>query len=341
MRFIDVSELLVGMVVAKDIINDRGIEFLNKGTVLTNAHIKNLQKFDIDFIYVEDDESKKKFSDNNLTQLYENVLVEFKNAYMDVRLGKNLNLSSLESNLYDLISEVIKSNDILNTLKYFNFNDIYTYLHSVNVSLISAIIGKWMKLDRRKIYDLALSALLHDIGKSQITLSVINKPGALNEKELEEARMHAKYSIDIAKAAGIVDKDILDGIFYHHERQDGTGYPIGLENGELSLFPRIIAVADVFDALISDKVYRRKVSPFKAMDIINELSYEKLDTKISVLFMKNISDFYVGSKIKLSTGEIGEIVFLNKYCRNRPLVKTAHTFIDLSTDYSIEIVEWE
>ncbi|BEP29991.1 HD-GYP domain-containing protein [Helicovermis profundi] len=339
MKFIDVNDLQAGMIVAKNVINENGIEFLSRDSVLSSANIESLKKFDIDFIYIVDDNVKEIIDENSITYLYTELLEIYKTSYMNSRLGKNIDILAIESKLYPLVDLILKNNDILKTLRGISINDLYTYLHSVNVSLLSAIIGKWSKLTKRDIYDLSLSALLHDIGKSQVTLSIINKPSSLNEKEFNEIMMHTQFAKDIVSISSSLNKNIIDGIYYHHERKDGSGYPMGMTYDSISFFPKIIAIADIFDALTSDKVYRRKISPFKAIDLINELSYKKLDEGLCVLFIKNISDFYVGSRVKLTTGENGEIVFLNKYCRNRPLIKTERNFIDLSTDYSIDILE--
>ena len=137
-----------------------------------------------------------------------------------------------------------------------------------------------------------------------------------------------------------VSNKASEGILYHHERLDGSGYPNQSRGAEIPLYGRILGVVDIFDAILSDRIYSAKVSPYKAIEILKDESFGKLDPKVVNILVKNIADFYVGNVVKLSNGEVGEVILLNKSNLTRPLIKVNEdNYLDLSTNYGVEIIE--
>jgi putative nucleotidyltransferase with HDIG domain len=217
--------------------------------------------------------------------------------------------------------------------------DEYTYTHSVNVSLLSMLIGKWLKLDYYSIKSLVSAGLLHDIGKGKISPDILNKPGALTDDEFEEIKKHPAYGYQIAEKIPEVSDDILKAILMHHEREDGSGYPLGLKSEQIHDFAKIVAVADVYDAMTSNRAYRTMICPFDVIESIEKDNFGTLDHRVVSVFLKNIASYYMGDFVKLSNGDIGEIVYINPFNISKPIIRAANSYIDLSNEKKLKILE--
>ncbi|MGB3366297.1 MAG: HD-GYP domain-containing protein [Acidaminobacteraceae bacterium] len=346
MKLVTIENIVEGMILEKDVINDGGITFLSKGTVLNETHVDGLGKLGFDFVYISHEEiglnkstDKKMIVIENLNREFENTIRVYKSLYMSARLDKKLDVDEAKQSISGILKAVISTNDVMNTMRKVTVDDIYTYRHSINVCVYCAMIAKWLKLSYEQMQEVALAGLLHDIGKSKISIKILNKMDTLTTAEFSEIKLHTEFSRDILKNLSNVSKKIIDGVHHHHESISGGGYPIGMVGEEIGLYARIVAVADTYDALLSDRVYCKKISPYKALDVLKDESFTRLDPEICTVFIKNISDFYVGNLVKLSNGKLGEVILLNKHSINRPFIKTTNTYIDLSADYSIDIVD--
>lgn len=353
MQLIAVDELREGMVLAQDVVSDTFVNIVTEGAIVTNDVIQRLINLDIDFVYVQSgmvteeemsiSESEPVFDhldgEEALNYNFNKTVDKIKNIFNDLKFGIADVKEELDGALEPLLKGVLINNNILASLRCMKYDDDYTLKHSINVGLLSGMIGKWMGLSKAQVQDLSMAGTLHDVGKAKVPRYILNKPGTLNEQEFGIAQLHATYGYEILQESHGISSDIAQAVLYHHERFNGKGYPEGLTHKSIPLYARIIAVADVFDALISDKVYQGKVSPFIAAEIIKSMSFEELDPEICNLFLKKISEFYVGNKVLLSTGEIGEIVYLNKFDITKPLVQVNDKFIDLATTTSIKIKE--
>ena len=151
-----------------------------------------------------------------------------------------------------------------------NSRDIDEYLtsHCVNVALLSSMLGKWLNLPKKDLTLLTYSAFLHDIGKTKVNQTILNKPSKLTKSEFEEIKKHSIYSYDLVKNIPYLDESVSLGVLMHHERLDGSGYPLGLKEDKISAFAKIIGITDMFDAMTSDRVYSKKQNPFKVLEIM-------------------------------------------------------------------------
>ncbi|MBB6216039.1 putative nucleotidyltransferase with HDIG domain [Anaerosolibacter carboniphilus] len=349
MKLVRTSQLEEGMILAEDIMGKYDIVFLTSGTVLNDRHIENLKKLDLHYVYVmekisevESDQSLQPsiiIVDRQLTKEYAQSMDQFKTAYESVGLGKKIEREVVEKSVLPLMKEVVKSNNVLGRLRQIESNDAYTYRHSMNVGILAAMVGKWLNYSERDLENLTTAAMLHDIGKSKIPEEIINKPDTLTAEEYEIVKKHSNLGYEILKESEGMNFDILCGVLQHHERMDGSGYPLGIKGNKIHEFAKIIAVVDVFDAMTSQKAYRSKMSPFKVAEYIVENSFDTLDPYIANTFLENISKYYVGNIVKLNTGEVGEIVLVNKQSPTRPLVKINDKFVDLLKNHDYEIVD--
>lgn len=243
------------------------------------------------------------------------------------------------SKLKDEVNRAFQDNyKAIGCINLLNRADSYTYTHSINVALLAALIGKWMKYERYTIDALMIAGLMHDIGKMKIDKNIINKPAKLTEAEFDEIKNHTIYSYELIQKNREIDFKIKMGILMHHERMDGSGYPYGVYNEDIGDIAKILAIADSYDAMISEKPYQKKRSPFEVMQLLQEGVFGKLDMKILKVFLSNIATYYIGTYVLLNTGDIGEVVAINPLCVYRPIVRIKERYIDMYHDRSMQIV---
>ena len=212
--------------------------------------------------------------------------------------------------IYDNIAAVAKSvvMNVLNMDKYlFQMIDIrdydsYTYSHSLYVGILSVLIGRYIGLSATKLNDLALCGLLHDIGKTDIPIEITNKPGPLTDEEYEVMKQHPSLSYDKLFNCNSISQAVLQGIQTHHEKYDGSGYPLSLEGEKIPLYGRILAIADVYDALSATRPYRKAWPPRKIFDYLTSCCNTHFDPELLSAFFQCVSAYPIGSIVQLSDG---------------------------------------
>lgn len=347
-----VDELIPGLVVAQDILNQFDTVIISAGMKLTDTSIVMLQQFAVDYVFVEDPKKATKLPSSTIKAMPEKLAKKqkrqkhifkttvdyYKKIYNDARNGKHIFYNEVYQVVGELVLEFYKHDDIVRVLQRIESEDEYEYVHGTSVCILSVLIGKWLKLDHQSIYKLAMAAFLSDIGKAKVSQNILRKNEALNEFESVQAKRHVDYSKNILEFSGSFDEDVIKAVATHHERLNGSGYPDRKEQQEIPLEARIIAVADTFHALICDRPYREAYTIFEATEILWQLAYKELDPKVAERLVKFITSYFVGRSVILSDGRVGEIILINPYDRFKPLVKVDDTFVDLSQDHSYKIV---
>ena len=214
------------------------------------------------------------------------------------------------------------------------FDDL-TYTHSMNVALICNVIGSWAGFSKDDLNTLMLCGLLHDIGKLKIPAEIIQKPGKLTDEEFDLIRSHPKLGYDILRSKNLDDRIKLAAL-QHHERYDGKGYPRQLAGIEINEYASIVAIADVYDAMTSNRIYRKGICPFTVISMF-EKEKDLYNPHYLYLFMKRLVEAYVNTEVILSNNERGKIVLLNQNLLSRPVVITDKKTYDLSRDFSVDI----
>ena len=212
--------------------------------------------------------------------------------------------------------------------------DDYIYHHSLSVAVLSVAIGEHMGLENPCLLELCKCALLHDIGKSVVPIEIIYKPARLSHNELSIMKNHALAGYQYLLENIIGNSDIWQGVLHHHERIDGHGYPYGFKGGEIPIFSRIIAVADVYDALTSNRPYRDSMQPAEALEYIMGGIDTSFDYNVVKSFVRKLELYPIGSYLLLSNKKIGVVV--NNEFQMRPVVQLVDTgeSLDLATDHS-------
>lgn len=234
--------------------------------------------------------------------------------------GGTVNKEELLSKTISLVSPKQTTLDVFDMLHNMRQVNDSTYAHSLNVAIISRIIGKWLHFSNEELDTLTLAGLLHDIGKTKIPDEVLNKDGKLTYEEFQMIRNHPKYGYDILKSQPL-NSHIKKAALMHHERCDGSGYPMGLTMEEIDDYALIIAIADVYDAMTAARSYRAPLCPFEVIAEFEKDGLQKYKPKYILTFLENIANAYQNNRVMLSDGTSARIVLLNHRRLSKPLVQ--------------------
>ncbi|MGI6703506.1 MAG: HD-GYP domain-containing protein [Clostridia bacterium] len=349
MAYLKAEDLKPGMVLKSDFINERGSLFLAEGTALTTHLIERIKELKVPYVSVVKDSDAKEvphphkttyeIKTENFLKAYNNSNRVIRELFESVQSGRRLDLDDIRETVGIFIELIHDDENIVPKLQRIHMSDEYTYYHSINVSLMSMLIGKWLKMPVRELRKLGYTGVFHDIGKCKVPPEILNKPDNLNEKEWSIMKQHPVYGYNILKKNNVLSKDVLLGALMHHERKDGSGYPLGLKGNTIHTYGKIVAVADIFDAMMSDRVYRKKRPPLQVAEYIEDRSFDSLDPYISRVFLQGISQFYVGNMVRLNDGRVGKVVYIYPHQPTKPVVLAEGEFLDFSKKSDVTIVE--
>jgi putative nucleotidyltransferase with HDIG domain len=336
-----------GMILGRPVVSDAGKVILSENTVLTNASIKRLMQWGVSEVFVK--EPVLETSDNvisviseqqDYSEKHQEIVRALRVAFERTRYFKEVPLAQMNELANQSVESMINSSGVLSHLKSIRRTDDYTFRHCVNVGIISGVLGKWLGIQGPMLKELVLGGLLHDIGKTQIPLAILNKPAKLTPEEMDIMQEHSTLGYELVKKTNALPQSILLGVWQHHERLDGTGYPFGLTGEEISPFARIIAIADVYDAMTTDRVYHKAATPFKVIEEVFSEMFDKLDPVISMTFLNNLRDSLIGYVVRLSDGSEARVIYMDKSRMTKPIVKVADgRYLDLEKRLDLGITE--
>ncbi|MEG0979184.1 MAG: HD-GYP domain-containing protein [Oscillospiraceae bacterium] len=341
--FISVSHLKPEMILARDIygIDNKTskIVMLRSGEKLTYSIIAKMMRLEITGVYIQDREGIDKEYQIVDTTTKKQMLDSIQQIYDLSEKTTEALYSGCISHANDVLDKLIDT-IISNPNMYIDINslriyDDCTYNHSLGVTVLSIAIGKSIGLTRKTLSQLALCALLHDIGKMQVNIDIITKPGRLTDEEFTEIKKHPKMGGKILKKNDLVSEVVLAGVMSHHEKYDGTGYPNNLKGDKIPLFGRIVSCADVYDALTSTRPYRTPAPPAEAIEYIMGGTGRQFDKSVVNAFLSCISPYPIGSCVTLSNGDKAVIVDQNADNPMRPkifMMDSPSEVIDLFND---------
>ena len=247
------------------------------------------------------------------------------NMFNDVRMGRLQDFGEMAPLVEELAASVLRNPGALVSLVRLKQADDYTYLHSVAVSAMMVALARQLKLDDAVIRDCGMAGLLHDIGKMAIPPAILNKPGRLTDEEFATVKDHPRAGHEILAAAGNAPAMALDVCLHHHEKYDGTGYPYGLRGEAISLYARMGAMCDVYDAITSNRPYKAGWCPAESLRRMAEWAKAgHFDQKLFAAFVKCIGIFPVGTLVKLKSGRLAVVVDNSKSLL-QPLVRVFYS----------------
>lgn len=355
MNFIPINEVREGMILAKDVkIYDfmpNKLDLLKEGSKLTQTNILRLKELGSVGLYIysvdELTETPTRILDDALKT---EAISELEKLFSDLDKNEGKLESSALRGINEISNKIVDSilvnKDYMVNILDLKMYDDYTYHHSLSVSVLSTAIGLSLGLNDAALFDLSLCGLLHDIGKTKIARNLITKPDKLTEKEYEIIKSHPLRGGKCVAKNELVNERIYNGIISHHEKYDGTGYPFGIKGKDIPLYGRIIAVADVYDALTSKRAYRDPNKASETIEYIMAANGSFFDPEIVNAFLKKIAPYPINDYVKLSNGKIGIVTKLFPQNPLRPELKIVNEeddiYYNLYEDpslYNIVIIE--
>ncbi|WIW70420.1 HD-GYP domain-containing protein [Anaerosinus gibii] len=342
MQKISTCNLRPGMIVALNIYNANGNKLLTKGTILNKTYIDRLNALYIPGIYVS---LGNPTLDINTPEdiLKESVRVEatrtLYRAFQKCQLTEDLDTKSLTDTTNMIIDNLLhNSNNIIQMTEIRKF-DTYTFSHSISVCVLSTIIGILKQYSKKRLYEIAFGALLHDIGKLKIPLEILNKNGRLTTEEMNVMKKHSELGFFLLRKNKNLSVVPMHVAFQHHEKYDGSGYPRGVKGKAIHEYARVVAIADVYDALTSDRPYKSSVPPYEAYKIMVKESGNHFDPDILELFFEHVAIFPVGTTVKLNDGSFGIVTEIEVRKTFTPKVKLIATSkkIAISENISVDL----
>ncbi|MBA4394601.1 MAG: hypothetical protein C0407_13700, partial [Desulfobacca sp.] len=253
-------------------------------------------------------------------EVHDQVKTVVKSLLEDVRMGQTVDTDQAKESVESFINSFVKDHNALLCLTQLKSKDDYTVAHSINVCILSLAFGRHLQLSKEDLGFLGLGGLLHDIGKMKIPLEILNKPGKLTDPEFEIMKSHVILATEILEKSNDFPSKSHEPIVQHHERVSGKGYPFGLQGSQIGLFGHILAIMDVYDAMTTNRVYRKATPPHEAIKMIYEGSSTDFDKEIVEHFIKTIGIFPIGSQVEINHADIGMIMSNNPENTLRPTV---------------------
>jgi putative nucleotidyltransferase with HDIG domain len=345
MNEIAIASLLPGTKLDRDLYSIDGHLLLRKETILTETHLEHLSRMGYSHLYsshsspLGDDPYFEPASP--LPRVFDQAVDNVRQLMSSIATGHMVHKEDIEETMDLVYSQVVKTGNVFTQLQQLRQQDEYTLQHSVSVGVISIKIGQTLGLPQHVLRSLGVAGLLHDIGKARIEPKILNKPGPLDDNEFREMKKHPLFGYQIVRDMKLDDPNIPAAVLQHHEHQNGKGYPQQLMGQQINLYSNIVAVADVFDALTSDRSYRKRMPLMTALNEITDQSKGHFDPLVSRGLFTYFMNLTPGAIVTLNTGEKATVILTNNKEPGRPLVRTDNSFIDLEHERSITIADLE
>lgn len=338
------SDLIPGCILFRDVKGKTNRPIIPKNTVLEEIHIQVLKKFLVEQVEVSKtlasgeiyvpkrkEAVQQKKAEETAVQLKERTLPfqarleEAKEKYKDIfqRLQNHLPLEIGE--VRNIILPLLESTEEIDRevymLHHYTTKEDYIFYHSIAVGITSSFIARKLNFEKKEWMQIGLAGFLSDCGMAKIHPDIVFKEGLLSSEELAQIKKHPTYSYRLVENIPSLSAQVKLAILQHHERMDGSGYPLGLTGDKIHKYARIIAISDMYHAMTSERLYKEKQSPFKVIEEIEQDQFSKLDPEIVRSFIRNLANFSIGTKVRLSNKKNAEIVFIDPNKPTRPMVR--------------------
>ncbi len=320
---------LVGKVLEEDLISTGGAVLLPRGTEVTISHVNKVLNHNL--------YAPPRAKNSNIPQVIEGAISELDSIFAYTRKKNVVPIKQVYRDVLPTIMKVTSYPFVSDLLASLGTTDDYTVTHSLAVSMLSTMLGRWLGLNEEQLVDLSISSTLHDIGKVKIPIEILNKPSKLSPEEFIFMKKHTIFGYEMIRATEGTKLEQALAALEHHERLDGRGYPFGIGKDRISYFAKIVAIADVFHAMGSSRVYH---GPKPTYQILSEMwngVFGAHDPKILQIFLRRYMENLIGARVLLSSGKKATIRLIHPEAPMHPLLETEDGFIDLNQHFDIQI----
>ena len=334
MRYMPIARIEEGMALGQDIYDGEGTLLLAKHQILNEEYIKNLHVLGFPGIYIDDEFSEDLVIPQVIRpEVKREALKKVHDLFLD-NPQIPMEQQNLQKVVMDVMEDVLNNGDVMCNMLDVKTYDDYTYFHSVNVAVLSAMIGAACNMNQTELNILTTAAMLHDVGKRFVDKEILCARRELTEEEHIQVRQHPKLGYEFLKDNFAFPEEVYEAVLHHHEWYNGAGYPQQKSGTEISIYARIIKLVDVYDALISKVPYHEAVSPSEAVEYIMANAGAEFDPEMVNVFMRKISVYPVGCEVELSDGRTAVVMENYREFILRPKVKIIPDgeVIDLKSD---------
>lgn len=361
MKKIAVTDLVPGMITAEDVLTYDAKMIVPKDIVLTENIITRLEGYSIYYINIQDEIATDFYNtvasshlpqdakDNISSKEKIKNSVQFQHFCHDFNKCAEHFRDNLMATLYrnepfktnELVNEALQllyednsSVSIFDMLLNLKNEDDSVYAHCIDVALISNMLAKWLHFSESDQIMATACGLFHDVGKFILPSGILRKPGKLTSEEFEIIKTHTIEGFHLLSKYDNIPIQIKNAALMHHEKCDGSGYPYGLHGDEIDKFAKIITIADIFDAMTSERVYRKAMCPFTVIKSFEDEGLQKYELKYILTFLENVANSYLNHRVTLSNGMEGNVIFINRELYSMPIIKTENNeIINLQDEY--------
>lgn len=337
MPIVTVKKIPIGAKLAEDVRTSLGGLLFPKGSIIREKELEFLEAFQIREVVLEDEETQTK--ENNLAEkkvksdfdtVFDEAIKTLRDIISRVQKGNSVPVLEVRQMVESLLFHVKDKSNVFQILRKGIQLHSYQFEHSLAVGLLSYNIAKWMRIPEREWMQIALAGTLLDIGKTKIEPKILSKSGELTTEEFEEVKKHTIYGYELLKGVPGLSEGVALVALQHHEREDGSGYPLGLNGSKIHLYSKIVTVADVFHAMSSNRTYKKASSPFLVVEHLLQDSFGKLDPAVVSTFVNGITQFAAGTIVELNDGTVGRIILTDRNQPTRPLIEADGRMINLA-----------
>jgi len=352
MPVIPVPQAQVGDRLNKDVQTALGSILMEKGRVLSERDLEILQAFliptvditregaeDLELAEDETAAAAPAVKYNSLQQEFIQMEKLLKRTFMMVEGGMKVPVLELRNGLKSLLDFIDDYNVITFKPPVTVYQDDHLIRNSVLCAMTCYMMAKWNKFPEREWMQLSIAGLLHDIGNVKVDKNILNKKGRLTPDEVQEIRQHTVYGFKLLENATSLNQGVWLAALQHHERMDGSGYPMRVKGEKIHPYAKIVTIADVYHAMTSNRNYRKAKSPYLVLEELMSEKFGKLDPMYVETFVEKATQLHLGAFVKLNDGRVGEIVFTDRNYPTRPMVSIQGTVVNLIKERDLHIVE--
>lgn len=342
---INLADILPGHCTARPVYARNGLLLVPENTFFTPWLVDKLRAWGIGEVTVKQlrhtyTHSQAERDYTAQRRAYEEVLRQARFIFTYARRRGRIPAAEINAAV-DCILHTILASPLISPLlhRHFAGRDEYTYHHSVNVGVLTGLIASWLGFSRQEVRLAVAAGLLHDVGKFYVPLAVLHKPGPLTDEEFCLIKQHPYFSFRILQKNLWCPRVMLQAVLQHHERYDGHGYPGMLPAAAINKYARVISAADAYDAMVSQRVYKPRVTPYRAAAELLACGGGQFDPTVAGVFVAKLRTFFCGDVVELSDGRQGKIVHVPLQAPDRPVVATSAGVVDLARERDVSITE--